>query len=751
MSIDRIPSKTLPDYFNREESPGFKFDSGPYIGVVKDNRDPTRSGRLQVWIAELGGNENDPKNWRTISYASPFLGSTVQEPFGQDAGSRGSDKNTFRTVRHTYGMWFNVPDVGNYVLCTFVAGDATRGYYFASIPNQLGHHMVPAIASSRDVDAESIEDSTIRSLYQSGKIGPELPVVEFNEYDKKVNWSEFVKQKKPLHEPQVKILIEQGTDRPKLTGTRGSIFSTTQRETPMGVFGISTPGRSIKAPPSQTALIDERKIRTRQGGHTFVMDDGDNSGLKGANNLTRWRSSGGHQILMDDTANIMYISNSNGSTWIEMTGTGHINIYSTNSVNLRTSTDLNVHVDKDFNLQVDGNFNIKVKNDLNIETQNTVSRSDRETKLFGGKVSIGSEGRIDLDAADEGSFTTKGAMKLTGEPVTINSGRGPKVSKPRDVALKTHADTKKDGTGQWQIEPDKIKSVAKIVPTHEPWERKTGKDSAASNAPAGPVDNQSVDITQGGPPDTGLASATRSTGVSAGTNNGRTPVRNSSGQVWTDSSGNPVLSGESNAPGIADAVGNRVTAAAPASLMKDPNAPNHPNGFGNGLLSPDQAKALSVQLGYSESRNRYDAVNQYGFLGKYQMGAAALVDAGYIKPSAYEQYGGNRALDDPSAWTGKGGVYSKEGFLSSPAAQEAAHVTNTENIIRVGLKTGYISRDEDPGTIGGKIMAAHLLGVGGAKKWLSTGVGQDANGTTGATYFNRGKYAVDYLSDSGKG
>ena len=722
MSIDRVAGKAIPDHFNREQSPGFKFDSGPYIGVVKDNRDPTRSGRLQVWIAELGGDETNPSNWRTVSYASPFLGSTTQEPYGPDTGGKGSDKNTFKTVRHTYGMWAAVPDIGNFVLCIFVAGDATRGYYFASIPNQLGHHMTPAVGSSQHIDGTSIEDATVRSLYQAGKIGPELPVVEFNEYNKNVDWPEFVKQKKPLHEPQVKILIEQGTDRSKLTGSRGSITSTSQRETPSGVFGISTPGRSIKPPPAATDLVEQRKVRTRLGGHSFVMDDGDTSSLKGANNLTRWRSSGGHQILMDDTANILYISNSNGSTWIEMTGTGHINIYSTNNVNLRTAADFNLHVDRDFNLQVDGDFNVKVKNAFNLETTSTTSRSEKETKIFGGTISVGSTGRIDLDAASEGSFTAKGALKFTGEPILMNSGRGPKISKPRDLAIKTHPDTKKDGQGQWQIEADKIKSVAKIVPTHEPWERKTGVDSNCCNAPAGPGDNQSSNIAQGSPPDTGAAG----TGTTPG-----------------------------SGAGIQDAAQTPVTRRAPASMMKDPNAPNHPNGFGNGLLSPDQAKALSVQLAYSESSGDYTKQNQFGYLGKYQFGAAALVDAGYIKPSAYEQYGGssggNRSLSDPSAWTGKGGVYSKENFLNNPAAQEAAHVTYTEDIISKGLKNGYLSRSEDAGTTGGKIMTAHLLGLGGAQKWLATGSGKDANGTTGSTYFNRGKAAVDYLSDSNKG
>jgi hypothetical protein len=38
------------------------------------------------------------------------------------------------------------------------------------------------------------------------------------------------------------------------------------------------------------------------------------------------------------------------------------------------------------------------------------------------------------------------------------------------------------------------------------------------------------------------------------------------------------------------------------------------------------------------------------------------------------------------------------------------------------------------------------LGPTGANNWNKTGQGIDANGTTGSTYFNMGRYSVDMLS-----
>lgn len=63
-----------------------------------------------------------------------------------------------------------------------------------------------------------------------------------------------------------------------------------------------------------------------------------------------------------------------------------------------------------------------------------------------------------------------------------------------------------------------------------------------------------------------------------------------------------------------------------------------------------------------ESRNRYTIVNQYGFLGAYQMGEAALIDAGFYLPD------GTKKNDWKGTWTSKSqdmGIHSKADFLGA--------------------------------------------------------------------------------------
>jgi len=66
------PSKTAV----AESAAGTRISPGPYIGLVKNNMDASRSGSVSVWIPELGGKEEDEASWRNVRYCSPFFGAT---------------------------------------------------------------------------------------------------------------------------------------------------------------------------------------------------------------------------------------------------------------------------------------------------------------------------------------------------------------------------------------------------------------------------------------------------------------------------------------------------------------------------------------------------------------------------------------------------------------------------------------------------------------------------------------------------
>ena len=154
-------------------------------------------------------------------------------------------------------------------------------------------------------------------------------------------------------------------------------------------------------------------------------------------------------------------------------------------------------------------------------------------------------------------------------------------------------------------------------------------------------------------------------------------------------------------------------------------------------------------LGRRESGGDYRAVNQFGYLGKYQMGELALIDTGYYTPD------GTAANDwQKSHFTGKGGIDSKAEFLGSPAAQEAAiraymdkqwqyiaSVQKYEGQILGGVKI----------TISGMLAGAHLVGNGGLKTFLNSGGDNapvDGNNVSVESYVKQfAGYATPYEVD----
>lgn len=122
-------------------------------------------------------------------------------------------------------------------------------------------------------------------------------------------------------------------------------------------------------------------------------------------------------------------------------------------------------------------------------------------------------------------------------------------------------------------------------------------------------------------------------------------------------------------------------------------------------------------LGFRESSGNYKAVNQYGYLGKYQFGRKTLNNLGYKNIS-------NRQ------------------FLSDPSIQEQAMedlLVHNKKILR-----RYIKKYEGKVINGilitesGVLAAAHLAGPGNVKKFFRKGYEfRDGNGTKMTSYMKK--------------
>ena len=130
----------------------------------------------------------------------------------------------------------------------------------------------------------------------------------------------------------------------------------------------------------------------------------------------------------------------------------------------------------------------------------------------------------------------------------------------------------------------------------------------------------------------------------------------------------------------------------------------------------NQTEMFLNAIGHRESSNRYDVVNKWGYMGKYQFGKRTLKSLGYD--------------------------VSRKEFLNSPYLQEKAMLDLLEH--NRGILQKYIDYWEGK-KINGKVItesgilaAAHLAGAGNVKKFLRKGENfADGNGTKLTSYLTQ--------------
>lgn len=415
---------------------------GPYLARVINNIDPMRQGSLEVELLRNVGNQVAANQQTfTVRYLSPFYGCT-------DIELTGSDGNDFNHTQKSYGFWAVPPDTGTIVMVIFVEGDAGQGFWMGCVQDTYMNHMIPGIAATNAVeDQTQDQDSTTwkdnkntQELYGTGF----LPAGEFNRTAlRKGNTTvnpAIDNIKKPVH-PMANVLLGQGL---VSDTSRGTHTSSARRESPSAVFGISTPGPVDKRNKAQKGNIGRalNKINTfisRLGGHTLVMDDGNDRMLRkskpwegpdeyanveeketdGLINFPedesfRIRTRTGHQILLHNSEDLIYIGNSRGTAWIELTSCGKIDIYCQDSISVRSEQDFNFTAERDFNVHAGrsinfhsgSTFNVQSVNDVNVKSGTNIHIS-ADTDL-----SIKSNNRVYVDG-DHGLDLKTNNLKIT--------------------------------------------------------------------------------------------------------------------------------------------------------------------------------------------------------------------------------------------------------------------------------------------------------------------------------------------------
>lgn len=445
-----------------------KLETGPFEAIVRNVLDPKYSGAIECELLKTLGSQNSQPTGQVVTarYLHPFYGTTSQLGV--------SDNVDHRYSQQSYGMWFVPPDVGNRVMIVFVEGNINRAFWIGCIQQATMNFTLPdGRPSTKNTDLKDEETDLIDK---------KLPVAEHNKARVDTLTQKGKSTDKPLYIPKPvnrtwkAVLDNQGLTQDE---TRGLTTSSARREVPSSVFGISTPG-----PIDKEFVQNSNGQYARLGGTSIVMDDGDDKFIRRTkaseggysylnletedaliegekniphNELFRIRTRTGHQILLHNSEDLVYIANANGTAWIEMTANGKIDFYAEDSVSVHSKGDFNFKADRDFNLQADRNINLKASTINQESTTNNVLVSGAQTVQV------------------TGTQTTTTGLTNHYSGSNINLDVGGLLNLASGIAVATPVAP----LAAWSLPGEEAPSIMKRVPQHEPWTHHENLDPIA--------------------------------------------------------------------------------------------------------------------------------------------------------------------------------------------------------------------------------------------------------------------------------
>jgi len=710
VDISKQGAKGGDSGYDTSQLRGVREERGIVTGVVKANVHPTNMGVIKIWIPTFSTDENDKTQWRSVRYCTPFYSRVDNSGVG----------DTYFGTKVTAGITTPPPDIGTKVLAFFPEGRASEGYYFACVPDLYMMQTLPEATISSGVAAGEFNDSPA-GTHHTGKI---------------TNWRT---QTRPEDFFTQDTLVKQGLSDDRVRGLNNSGY---MRETPTEIIGIASKGRKITTQGQDFTVTYNSQIRNpdtadkkilegllgptaRRKGHSIALDDGD---IDGNSNQIRLRTSTGHQLLLNDSEGVIYVGNSDGSCWIELSNEGTMDVYAQDSINFR-SANINFHADENIKMHAKGFTQIVADQQLHLQgTQETSIVTDGEAGIKAKKnLHLYSESELFSTSTGASYLNAGGNISVAGSMVLL---QGPKTQAKQ---AKKVSETQKEDTTYFPDldqfildEEEMVTTTVDRIVTHEPFPYHSVMNTttpytgglggangqttsnygivpatvtqptvvtspAAVTGSASPAATASgtsgaTSLTSG---NTGFAQVAAAAGISEAELQAQIGAAQSQLQgadfdkLIKDSSGK--ITGladqlSANAPqltaGLQSAVPNLQDQL--GSVLQTPNLNKFPvtdlvaqanTGFSVGALDSFDVQGLNAavvkQVGSGNNPAFVDSVTKS--VGKFGFNVDQLKAQGFVRPEAVF----NDQLSDSSVWTGKAGATSLNKMLSNAPLQES--------------------------------------------------------------------------------
>lgn len=485
---------------------------GVTIGYVVNTNDPMQLGRVQIICPKLGESMKTPLDdvpWAIQS--SPLAGIS-------NVGTRGPGIDQIDgTV--AYGFW-GTPVVGTQVLITFVDGNPNYRVYLGCLHEMFLTHTLPNGRWMFD-DHPALDE----------KVGGAVPFGPYASNEKLIqplaNNLKLAFGTTTNYEWQTRAADYQASavDISHLDGSRSNVADDKDVDHKgwNSQQGYQTNRHNIK----EGNLDNSVYSWTSPGFHSISMDD------RQENCRMRLRTAAGHQIIMDDTNERIYICTAKGNNWIEMDQAGNIEMFTTGKIAARSNGDINFTSDstvrilgqkgihlvsggdvriesvkdthiktgKDFDVSVASNHNLEVSGDKKEKVTGTTHIIRNETNIKASEINLQTTGNLNIKTGGNIKLTASGNLNILSQSNLRLKAAGVNILGESYIALTSSAITTNGRPAQpaeeaQDVNPtvaDQAKAAfwTNRVPSHEPYARVSTADDF-SHAPEMSYDDPNI-------------------------------------------------------------------------------------------------------------------------------------------------------------------------------------------------------------------------------------------------------------------
>jgi hypothetical protein len=349
------------------------------IGIVEDTNDPAQMGRVKVYCPSIDNENHVVADLPWTIYASTYGGTIKNMKAGPDG-----DVSYGPT---SYGIW-GIPKQGATVLVQFINGNPNFRVWTHCLYPAMSNRGLPG-GRGADITKTDKPNGPFTDSYE------DLQPAKRNQATAGLDGKHYFTR--GGYERQIAQAL---TDKDGSDGYGKNPNKTDPKELDPQGYCIVTPGH-----------------------HYISMQDSPDFCR------VRIKTTTGHQIILDDTNERIYVSTNKGASWFEMDTDGHIHFFGSKSISFNTDADFNVTA-ANINLAASGAINITGSDVANITSGTSIN-------LKSGCSTI-------ITAGDHVEFGAAGKIMMKGTQIHLNT-----------AGTTAAAIAQKPG----------------IVPTHEPFNR----------------------------------------------------------------------------------------------------------------------------------------------------------------------------------------------------------------------------------------------------------------------------------------